>query len=57
MMLHDMPLEKHVNYQPKLKNALASKIYPASALASKYFSEIFKKKIIIPKIFKLWKCY
>ena len=49
-----MPLEKHVNYQPKLKNALASKICPGSALASKFCSEILKKKTTI---FKLWKCY
>ena len=39
-----MSLEKHVNYQPRLKKALSSKIFPASALASKFCSEIFIKK-------------
>ena len=39
-----MSLEKHVNYQPKLKNALTIKICPGSALASKFCSEILKKK-------------
>ena len=33
-------LEKHLNYESKLKNALASKIVHACALASKTFSEI-----------------
>ena len=46
-LIFRMPLEKHVNYKPKLKNSHASKICPGSALASKFCSEIFKNKIII----------